>query len=71
MTVITGKHVIYQDHIGSDHDALVTAISGVSANLVIVTSDPQRTDPYGLQIIRLQSVPHISVAGLGISWREP
>jgi len=65
--VIEGQTVVYCDHVGVEHDALVTAVwgensfedgSGPALNVVYVTNDDTKTDSYGRQIERDTSVIH-------------
>jgi len=82
-----GCQVIYTDEHFKDHHALVTAIWAAShehlvqgsdevkhtcVNLVYVSGDDTKDDPYGRQIERNTSVVHSSVqpAG-GACWRFP
>lgn len=56
-----GTLVEYVDEVSVSHDALVTAVHGpelgVNAiNLVYVSSDQDKDDPYGRQIERASSV---------------
>ena len=56
-----GTTVTYVDEVSVEHDALVTAVwgqeFGVGAiNLVYVSSDEKKDDPYGRQIERASSV---------------
>lgn len=60
-----GQHVTFVDPVGKRHDALVTAdwstktFDGPGAiNVVYVTDDAGKKDPYGLQLERATSVPH-------------
>lgn len=60
-----GQHVTFVDPVGVEHHALVTAdwstrtFEGPGAiNVVYVTGDPEKKDPYGLQLERATSVPH-------------
>lgn len=57
--------IVYVDPKGERHAALVTAWWGPmgsgterGCNLVYVTSDPDKRDPYGLQLERATSVCH-------------
>lgn len=54
MTEVTvGGRVVYCDEFARDHDALVTAVWGPNCvNVVFVTSDEDRKDQYGRQIMR-------------------
>lgn len=63
MLLVVGKAVTYFDEYSRPHYALVTAdwgnqvVLGTSAiNLVYVTTDDAKTDPYGAQIERASSV---------------
>jgi hypothetical protein len=60
--VWVGRKVTYVDERSVPHDALVTAVHGVTddgeaaaINLVYVSGDPSQTDPYGRQIARAPS----------------
>lgn len=59
-----GDVVLYTDHFGSEHKALVTANWGgqddSAINLVYVDGDETKTDSWGRQIARDSSVPHQS-----------
>ncbi len=62
-TVSVGDVVTYTDKTGVDRAALVTAVwdggaTDPSLNLVFVSGDPARDDPYGRQVERETSVPH-------------
>ena len=77
-------HVIFTDQHGVPRPALLTAVHGdaylhegttyyPSVNLVFVTSDSAKRDPYGLQIERESSVVHKgmqSAHGNYWSWPE-
>lgn len=79
-----GSHVVYTDQFSVRHDAVVTAVWGeISAykpntpmpgcNLVFVSGDETKTDPYGRQIERETSVVHVSnqpAKGRFWSWPE-
>ena len=77
--VTVGDHVLYVDERGRERDALVTAVhTGMSGegeppglNVVTVTLEEGRTDPYGQQIERLSSVVHEDAQPAhGNFWRE-
>jgi hypothetical protein len=56
-----GHAVIYHDPVGTPHDALVTAVwSPTCINVVFVSGDDTKQDPYGRQIERSTSIPHKS-----------
>lgn len=71
-----GQNVIFTDAHGKGHPALLTAIHGSaradwqpSVNLVFVTDDATKTDPYGRQIERHTSVVHRVAQGAnGMFW---
>jgi hypothetical protein len=81
----SGQHVVYVDEWRKAHHAVVTcvwprmcghheasntAIDG--CNLVYVTSDVTKKDPYGLQIERATSVVHLSMQpAQGRAWCLP
>lgn len=73
-----GKPVTYVDPRGVEHAAVVTAdwgdgaIEFPSLNVVFVTDDSTKQDPYGNQIERSTSVPHESNRGgaHGNFWRD-
>lgn len=70
-----GSHVIYVDERAVEHDALVTAVHGAephSLNLIHVSSDETKTDPYGRQLEqRPCSVVHQSAQPAhGRYWKE-
>jgi hypothetical protein len=51
-----GHAVIYHDPVGTPHDALVTAVwSPTYINVVFVSGDDTKQDPYGRQIERSTS----------------
>jgi len=60
--------VIYFDHSGMPHKAIITAVWGPETynvpaeapclNLVYVSTDESKSDPFGRQIERDTSVPH-------------
>lgn len=72
-------HVVYVDADGREHQALVTAVwrdlrqveddPDPSLNLVIVSPDVARTDPYGRQVERRTRVQHQSRTR-GDRWRR-
>lgn len=63
-----GEHIVYVDPFGVEHDALVTIWWGLEhyksaggepgCNLVYVSGDENKDDPYGRQIERSTSVVH-------------
>lgn len=69
-----GQHIVYVDQYGKPHDALVTIWWGATdpaaypqyvsvngepgCNLVLVSGDKDKDDPYGRQIERQTSVVH-------------
>ena len=76
--IYAGEHVVYVDSAGRGHPALVTAVwrdpsarddPDPAVNLVLVSPDANRTDPYGRQIERRTRVRHQS-RGAGESWRR-
>ena len=65
-----GEVVIYVDRVGREYKALVTAVWGEwkadpppSLNVVFVSNDPEKDDPYGRQIERETSIVHVSQQG--------
>ena len=77
-----GDVVIYFDHSGMPHNAVITAVWGPevypapedapSLNLVYVSTDESKSDPFGRQIERDTSVPHRSQQKAhGNYWEEP
>ncbi len=74
-----GQTVVFVDAHGMGHPALITAVHGSSGpnwqpsiNLVFVTDDTSKTDPYGRQIERNTSVVHKSMQGAhGMFWEFP
>ena len=63
--VMVGQSVIYTDTHREDHLALVTAVHGVAdkmpaINVVYISSDETKTDPYGRQLERASSATHVS-----------
>lgn len=77
---LIGTQVEFVDPTGNSHDALVTAVWGItvnpnttkpSVNLVYVSNDETKTDQYGRQIERNTSVVHESNQyAHGMFWRE-
>jgi hypothetical protein len=70
-----GDLVEYVDEVGQPHKALVLWVfetgAGVSVNVVFVSSDTDKEDPYGRQIERETSVMHESAqAAHGKFWRS-
>lgn len=71
-----GQNVVFTDAHGKGHPALLTAVHGSaspawqpSVNLMFVTDDTSKTDPYGRQIERHTSVVHKEVQGAkGMYW---
>ena len=63
---VVGAGVLYIDAEAQPHAALVTAVWGSprdvapSCNLVIVSTDPRRTDTMGRQLERVTSIVHRS-----------
>jgi len=57
---MTGKVVLYVDPVGKEHEALVTAVWGEFGvnpiNVIYISSDEDKHDPYGRQIERETSV---------------
>lgn len=66
-----GKHCFFVDPVQKEHAAVITAVHSLlgdesgpwNVNLVWVSDDVQKHDPYGQQIERNTSVPHKSMAG--------
>jgi hypothetical protein len=75
--VTIGSHVIYIDSLRREHDALVTAVWGPSdatqaINLLFVSEDEAKHDPYGRQIERQTSCCHLSMNSAGANcWKFP
>ncbi|HWA29085.1 MAG TPA: hypothetical protein VG734_25775 [Lacunisphaera sp.] len=75
----TGDSIVYIDSQRNSHQALVTKVWGCmggggqpGCNLVYVTADETKTDPYGQQIERNTSVCHRSVNPAGANcWCWP
>jgi hypothetical protein len=73
---VIGQSVVFVDAHGQGHPALVTAVHGSAhvdwpsgVNLVFVTGDASKTDPYGRQIERSTSVVHRLAQGAhGMFW---
>jgi hypothetical protein len=73
---VIGQSVVFTDAHGMGHPALLTAVHGSagpqwnpSVNLVFVTDDAAKTDPYGRQIERHSSVVHKTSQGAnGMFW---
>lgn len=60
-----GEHVVVVDEVGQKHDGLVTNNWGGDAprqtlNVIYVSKDEAKRDPYGQQIERLSSIQHKS-----------
>jgi hypothetical protein len=59
-----GDAVKVTDETGHQHDGLITAYFGGerfgAANVMFVSDDPTKTDPYGRQVERLSSTAHKS-----------
>lgn len=74
-----GAHVKFVDEQYVEHDALITCVHGedktefrATVNLLYVSKDPAKHDPYGNQIERKSSVVHQSRSTVGgYVWREP
>lgn len=72
-----GDHVIYTDAHGIEHDAVVThvwqSVGGLpGCNVVHVSGDDSKTDPYGRQIERATSVVHRSMQPANaFCWHSP
>lgn len=74
-----GDHVVFIDEKFVEHDALVTRVwPGIGGfevagcNLVFVSGDESKDDPYGRQIERRTSIVHVSVQPARAScWRWP
>lgn len=71
-----GQNVIFVDSLRKEHVALVTnvwpSMGGIpGCNVVYVSDDESKTDPYGRQVERSTSIVHQSVqpAG-GMCWRH-
>jgi hypothetical protein len=68
-----GQAVVFVDAQGKRHDALLLAVHGDTAhaavNLVYVTKNPDKRDPYGQQTERCSSVVHqLNQAAHGMYW---
>jgi hypothetical protein len=70
--VKVGDVVIYTDEVRNDHNAIVTAIWGQDCiNVVFLSPDESKTDPYGRQIERQTSVArHTETNNYGRSFRD-
>jgi hypothetical protein len=76
---VIGQHVVFTDAHGMGHPALLTAVHGTATsgwnpavNLVFVTEDTSKTDPYGRQIERHTSVVHrMQQSAHGMFWTFP
>lgn len=72
-----GRHVKYVDEHGAEHDALLTAVHGPTlgdnaVNLLYVSLDEAKYDPYGRQVERASSVaPDGPQAAHGRFYRVP
>lgn len=79
--VHVGDVIVYTDEHYKDHNALVTIVWGEhhpgtddwpALNLVHASGDPSKEDPYGRQIERPTSIPHVSgQQAPGVCWRFP
>lgn len=70
---LVGEVVIWHESDGKQCNALVTAVwTQTCINVVIVSADESKTDPYGRQIDRRTSCAHKSVNVVhGFYWRFP
>lgn len=70
---VVGETVIYHDPHNKPHNALVTAVWGVTCiNLLYVSDNPAETDQYGRQLKRVSSNSHKSLnTAPGNYWRWP
>jgi hypothetical protein len=73
-----GERIVFTDADCRDHNALVTVVwsqpkDNGCCNLVYVSGDESKTDPYGRQIERATSVVHKDHNGgtPGYCWRFP
>lgn len=74
-----GDHIIYIDSKFVEHDALATRVwpgcgggAVPGCNLVIVSGDESKDDPYGRQIERASSIVHKSTQPAGANcWEWP
>jgi hypothetical protein len=71
--VAAGDPVKIVDEVYAEHDALVTTVHGTFTttfvpciNVVYVSADPAKRDPYGQQVERLSSVQHYSQGPSGM-----
>lgn len=66
-----GQSLVYHDHHGLPHNALVTTVWGpLCVNLLYVSGDPSRQDNNGRQIERQSSCCHVSMMNVhGNYWR--
>lgn len=66
-SIKVGQAVCLLDEVGTEHVGLVTAVHGPSAtsalNVLYITDDPTKRDPYGQQVERLSSISHRDNAG--------
>jgi hypothetical protein len=81
MEVKIGDAVEYVDEIAQSHKALITAVHGSTVqtdngprhpavNLIYVTDDTAKTDPYGRQVERQTSAVHeASQSAAGRYWK--
>jgi hypothetical protein len=65
--VVAGDPVKVVDETYGEHTGLVTAVHGTFSdsytpciNVVYVTADPAKRDPYGAQVERMSSLQHYS-----------
>jgi len=71
--VVAGDAVKVVDEVYGEHTALVTTVHGEFSsafvpciNVVYVSKDPDKRDPYGQQIERLSSLQHYSQGPAGM-----
>ena len=69
-TPVLGEMVIYHDPVAFPHPALVTAVfTPTCINVVFLSKDEAKHDPYGRQIERETSVTHKDTNTYGRYWR--
>lgn len=76
-----GSQIVFIDALRKEHNALITQVWGTAdvannyypaCNVVWVSGDDAKTDPYGRQLERATSIVHISMNSAGaMCWKWP
>jgi hypothetical protein len=70
-TIKSGDAIKFVDENRREHDALITCVHSQSCiNLVYVTKDELKSDPYGQQIERMTSVMNKEQNSFGNYWKR-